>query len=159
MKKTILLFVAGLFIATTSCKKENPDSKTNQLNETNAVNNASQTVAPPADGKYPEFTFETIEHDFGTIKEGDEVSYDFKFKNSGEADLQITNAKGSCGCTVPDYPKNPLKPGEEGIIKVSFNSTGKVGLNTKSVTLMCNTKEGNKVIQIKANVEPALATK
>ncbi|MGL2963338.1 DUF1573 domain-containing protein [Flavobacterium sp. RSB2_4_14] len=168
MKKIILLYVSTLFVLTTSCKKEAVSPVAGQIDENVVAPEATQTPAvsleeaptpPPADGKYPVFTFETIEHDFGTITQGDKVSYDFKFKNTGEADLIITDAKGSCGCTVPDYPKTPIKPGEDGIIKVSFDSTGKIGLNSKSVTLTCNIKEGKKIILIKANIEPSQKTK
>ena len=159
MKKIILLFVTTLFVLTTSCKKENAESNVGQSDENSTIIEAPATVATPADAKYPVFTFETIEHDFGTITQGDKVSYDFKFKNTGESDLIITDAKGSCGCTVPEYPKTPIKPGEDGTIKVSFDSTGKIGLNSKSVTLTCNIKEGKKIINIKANIKPSSTTK
>jgi hypothetical protein len=92
-------------------------------------------------------------HDFGTIQQGDKPNYDFAFKNTGESDLIITSAKGSCGCTVPEYPKTPIKPGESGNIKVSFDSKGKSGATTKTVSIMCNTAEGTKILTIKANIE------
>ena len=104
-------------------------------------------------------TFDTTEHDFGTIKQGDKVTHDFKFTNTGESDLLISNAKGSCGCTVPEYPKEPIKPGESGNIKVSFNSTGKSGQTEKSVTIMVNTKEKHQILKIKANIETPVKAK
>jgi len=112
------------------------------------------TQTPPANGKYPVMTFEHTEHDFGTIKEGDKVTYSFTFTNSGASDLIISNAVGSCGCTVPEYPKAPLKPGESGKIKVSFNSAGKMGRQQKTVTLAANTATGKEIITIKANINP-----
>ena len=158
-KRLILLLVTSLFLMITSCKKE--EEKTNDIqSDTNVVTDSPSTpTPPPADEKYPEISFEKQEHDFGTIKQGDKVTYEFKFKNTGQADLLISDAKGSCGCTVPEYPKTPIKPGEDGKLKVSFDSSGKSGLNTKSVTITCNTKENNKIINIKANIEPSPTTK
>jgi Protein of unknown function (DUF1573) len=174
MKRLILLLITATLVMTTSCKKEDSTSKTNsdatEIAPTDSYttipdaklvlpNEPSKPTPPPADGKYPELSFEKQEHDFGTITQGDKVSYEFKFKNTGEGNLIITDAKGSCGCTVPEYPKTPIKPGEDGKLKVSFDSAGKIGLNTKSVTLTCNTKEGKKIINIKANIEPSQTTK
>jgi hypothetical protein len=129
MKKISLLAVVALFVLTTSCKKEVGTSET-------------------------EMTFETQKHDFGTITQGDKVVYDFKFKNTGKSDLVITGAKGSCGCTIPEYPKEPLAPGEDGVIKVSFNSAGKIGENSKSVVLSANVPEGKKILYIQSNIVP-----
>ncbi|WP_284651237.1 DUF1573 domain-containing protein [Flavobacterium terrisoli] len=148
IKKFSLLVAVGLLVMTTACKRENaPGSTMPQPAE-------RLTATPvPADGKYPEMAFENEEHDFGTIKQGDKVVHDFKFENTGEADLTITAARGSCGCTVPEYPKTPIKAGASGNIKVSFDSKGKHGETSKTVTIMCNTKEGNKILTIKANIE------
>ena len=101
-----------------------------------------------------EITFENETHDFGTITQGDKVVYDFKFKNTGNADFFITDAKGSCGCTVPEYPKETISPGEEGKITVSFNSAGKIGETSKTVSLFCNIKKGVKVLHITSNILP-----
>jgi hypothetical protein len=158
-KRLILLLVTSLFVMATSCKKEQEKTNYIQSDTNTTVTESISTPTPPPDGKYPELSFEKQEHDFGTIKQGDKVTYEFKFKNTGQADLLISDAKGSCGCTVPEYPKTPIMPGEDGKLKVSFDSSGKSGLNTKSVTITCNTKENNKIINIKANIEPSLATK
>jgi hypothetical protein len=128
MKKISLFAVMVLLVMITSCKKEIGTSET-------------------------EMTFETEKYDFGTIMQGDKVFYDFKFKNTGGSDLIITGAKGSCGCTVPEYPKEAIKPGVSGVIKVSFNSAGKSGKQAKSVTLFCNINEGKKVLHINSNIE------
>lgn len=111
-------------------------------------------VAKPADGKYPVMTFEKTQHDFGTITEGDKPTYTFKFTNTGQADLLISNAVGSCGCTVPEYPKAPVKPGQSEKIKVSFNSAGKNGNQQKTVTIATNTAKGKELLTIKANINP-----
>jgi len=162
MIKKFTLFVAvGLLVMANGCKKAN-DSEINSATDTISVSQPSATVndsnaptvnAAPVDGKYPTITFEHEEHDFGTIQQGDKVVYDFKFKNTGEANLTITSARGSCGCTVPEYPKTPIKVGKTGNIKVSFDSKGKHGETSKTVTFLCNTKEGNKILTIKANIE------
>ncbi|BDS12839.1 DUF1573 domain-containing protein [Aureispira anguillae] len=96
--------------------------------------------------------FEKTIHDFGKIKEGESVTYTFKFKNTGEHPLIISNARGSCGCTVPKWPKEAIAPGEEGEIQVIFNSRGKKGKQHKSITLTANTDPANTRLYIKAEV-------
>ncbi len=155
-----LLVVAALFLLTTACKKETVNDKAVTLDTLSAQRPAAEpkpNVLPnykvPADGKYPVITFEEEEHDFGTIQQGDKPTYEFEFKNTGEADLIISSARGSCGCTVPEYPKTPIKVGESGKIKVSFDSKGKSGETSKTVTIMSNTKEGSKILKIKTKIE------
>lgn len=104
----------------------------------------------------PVMTFEVLEYNFGTIKQGEVVTREFKFKNTGREPLIINNAIGSCGCTVPDYPKEPIKPGGSGVIKVTFNSAGKMGQQDKTVTLTYDTDK-TIVLHIKGNVEAAAA--
>lgn len=105
-----------------------------------------------ADGKYPVMTFAETKHDFGDIATGDKVTHEFSFKNTGEADLVISNALGSCGCTVPEYPKEAIAPGASGEITVTFNSTGKHGKQHKTVTLSTNTVKGKEQLEITANI-------
>lgn len=97
--------------------------------------------------------FEKTEHDFGKIKQGDEAEYKFKFTNTGKEPLIIENAQGSCGCTVPSYPKEPVAPGASGEILVKFNSAGKSNAQQKTVTLTANTEPIQTVLTIKAFVE------
>jgi hypothetical protein len=97
--------------------------------------------------------FEVTNHDFGTIKPGASVTYVFKFTNTGKNPLTITNAKGSCGCTVPKWPKDPILSGAEGEIQVTFNSQGKKGNQHKSITLTANTDPANTRIYVKAKIE------
>jgi hypothetical protein len=100
-------------------------------------------------------SFERAEHDFGTINEGDVVETSFAFTNTGKSDLIILDARGSCGCTVPEYPKNtPIAPGETKEIKVKFDSANKPGNQTKTVTLTNNTESGRDIIRIKTIVTP-----
>ena len=99
--------------------------------------------------------FEKTNHDFGEIKDGDIVETTFQFSNSGNSDLKILNATGSCGCTVPEYPRDtPIKPGESGTIKVKFDSSNKPGMQRKTVTLTTNTSKGKELLNIKAFVLP-----
>ena len=90
--------------------------------------------------------------DFGEIQQGESVTHEFILKNSGDAELIITAAKGSCGCTVPEWPKSPISEGEEAVIKVTFNSAGKSGKQNKTVTLVSNSIPNTKVITINGNV-------
>lgn len=98
-----------------------------------------------------EMTFVDTTFDFGDIKEGDKVTHDFKFTNTGKNDLLIVKGYGSCGCTVPVYPTDPIKPGETKIVTVQFNSTGKKDHQKKKVVLEANTRAGN-FLYITANV-------
>lgn len=100
----------------------------------------------------PKVQFDTMYHDFGTLIEGEQAAFTFKYKNTGTADLIIKDAYSTCGCTVPDYSKKPIKPGAYGKIEVLFNSSGKKGLQYKRVTLKLNTKIAEKNLSIKANV-------
>jgi hypothetical protein len=86
----------------------------------------------------PKFKFEKLIYDFGAIEEGEKVEYSFKFKNEGKTPLIISNATATCGCTVPETPTAPIKPGESGIIKVVFDSSGKEGMQDKQVTITSN---------------------
>lgn len=106
-----------------------------------------------AQSNLPALTFDKTEHDFGTINEGDVVETVFLFTNTGKSDLTILDARGSCGCTVPEYPKNsPIQPGDTGEIKVKFDSANKPGNQTKTVTLTTNTERGREVLRIKTIV-------
>ena len=150
-KKIVCLFSLTLLLGSVSCKKENQNATETET----AAKTVTETppAVTPAEGKYPVMTFDTTEHDFGTIATGDKVEYLFNFKNTGTADLIITNAVGSCGCTIPEYPKVPIKPGESGQMKVSFNSAGKTGLQQKSVTITTNTEKGTESLLIKASIK------
>lgn len=100
-----------------------------------------------------EITFDKEVHDYGTIKQGANGVCEFKFKNTGKEPLIISNARGSCGCTVPEWPKEPIKPGESGTIKVSYD-TKRVGPINKSVTISSNARTNpEKVLRITGNVE------
>ena len=128
-----------------------PDTKMDAARET--------ATAPEAADAGPTTTITFAENawDFGTIDEGDAVTHIFKFTNTGDEPLIIDRCKGSCGCTVPQCPKEPIAPGEEGEIEVKFNSKGKKNKQTKTVTINANTVPEQTRITISANVTPAPA--
>ena len=102
----------------------------------------------------PKMTFEETTYDFGTVKEGEKVEYTFKFENTGEVPLLIGDARSTCGCTVPTYPKDFVKPGAKGEIKVVFDSKNLTGFQTKPITITSNTYPRDVVLRLKGMVEP-----
>jgi hypothetical protein len=119
---------------------------------TDLVNNPNSASGDNNQGNLPVFKFEEIEHDFGKILQGESVAYDFGFTNTGKTDLIIVDVSTSCGCTVPSFPKTPIQPGEKGAIKVSFNSAGKFGLQTKNVLVVANTQPNTTLLRIKVQI-------
>ena len=154
------IFILSVLIATCfgSCKKAATSLDNNEKSTTTTETSVTETpqVEDTVDTtkvtKSTEMTFEKVEHDFGKINQGDKVDYNFKFKNTGNVDLIISSAKGSCGCTVPEYPKEAVKPGESRKIKVSFNSEGKSGEQSKTVSIFANTVKGTEILTIKASI-------
>ena len=100
----------------------------------------------------PAVKFDEDVFDFGTITQGEKVTHEFKFKNTGDKDLIISSASADCGCTVPEVPKKPVPAGETNIIRVTFDSEGKQGIVTKTITLVTNCIPNAKTIKIKANI-------
>lgn len=100
---------------------------------------------------HAEMTFQKEVHDYGDLKQGGNGDSEFKFTNTGTSDLIISDAKGSCGCTVPEWPKTPIKPGQTASIKVHYDSK-RVGPINKTVTVTANIEGGTKVLRIKGNV-------
>ncbi len=147
MKKGILIASGLLALSLFSCK-QNASEKVDGEKVTEAAERDAKV------GDLPVMEFTETEHDFGNINEGDVVEHKFMFKNTGKSPLIITNAKGSCGCTVPSYPKEPIQPGEEAEMLVKFNSNGKPNRQQKTVTITCNTESGQERIKIKAMVTP-----
>ena len=131
------------------------DSKTSTVPE-NAIDPAvvenPATASGNKKGNIPAYHFTDTVHDFGKMMQGEKVSFAFRFTNSGTGDLVIRAAQGSCGCTVPEWPKEPVKPGEGGIINVTFNSEGKEGFQNKTITLIGNTIPNTYVISVLADV-------
>ena len=127
------------------------------LNNPNNPNN-NQPPAPKKDpSTFTSMKFDNNIFDFGTIKEGDKASHVFKFKNTGDKPLIIENAFGSCGCTVPKFPREPIMPGASGEISVEFNSEGKPGMQEKFVTVQANMAEDIR-LTVKGQVQPGNST-
>ncbi len=99
-----------------------------------------------------QFQFESLSHDFGTIKRGEQVSHTFYFKNVGGEDLKIYSATGTCGCTIPKYDSQPIEAGKEGSIEVTFDSYGFTGNQHKTLIIKANTKPDSVVLSISAVV-------
>lgn len=153
MKKQILtgLFTAGLAFGMISCGGEaNNDGGLS----TDMINDPATAAAAEESNKegLPVVEFEESVIDFGEIAQGEKVKRRFRFKNIGKSELIISDAKGSCGCTVPRWPKQPISPGQEGEVEVVFDSKGKQGRQHKTVTLIANTKPNTTVIALKGDV-------
>ena len=110
------------------------------------------TMAQDAEKSAPEFKFDKEVHDFDKVTEGDKAKYDFKFTNVGSEPLVITGVQASCGCTTPQWPKEPINPGESSVITAVYNSKGRPGSFNKAITITSNAKTPRKVLYIKGTV-------
>ncbi len=147
VKVGLFIFLIGA-VAYTGTQWLGPKKSNIHLNtEAGTIGKASQEREKTA------MSFTQSLHDFGVITEGEVKEYSFQFKNTGNAPLHIEHAKGSCGCTVPQWPKDPIAPGATGQIVVKFNSTNKVGKNSKKVTIVANTEPISTVLTITADVK------
>lgn len=115
---------------------------------------APANTQQPANPNQADIKFDKMAHDYGTIKQGGDGGCEFKFTNTGKEPLIISNCQGSCGCTVPSCPKEPILPGKTGVIKVHYD-TKRVGPISKTVMVQSNAKAGTITLQIKGTVEAA----
>ncbi len=165
MKKLNLatLALTGM-LAMAACKNED-SAATEETKESLAVAPTSATdpsisaatpqgqpVAEVPTGPLTTINFAETTFDFGDVDDGETVTHLYKFTNTGKEPLVIKDAKGSCGCTVPKWPKTPIPPGEDGEIQVEFNSKGKSGKQTKRVTINANTDPAQTFLTISGNV-------
>lgn len=141
--------LTGVFALMLSACNEAPKNKGDI--STDDVSNTASSEGK-TNGNLPEIKFEEEMHDFGRITQGEKVSYAFKFKNTGNANLIISSAAGSCGCTVPEWPKEPILPGQEGKINVIFTSEGRSGLQEKTVTIVTNCEPSTKEIKFRTDI-------
>ena len=143
MKKSIIsvYLLAGMLIASTALFAQNGPENT-EVTTPPVIENPDAAV----------MSFEKDLVDYGTIEQGSDPFREFSFTNTGKEPLIITNAKGSCGCTIPEWPKEPINPGESSVIKVRYD-TKRIGAFTKTVTISSNAKTPSKVIKIKGKVE------
>lgn len=164
MKKILLVLAAGITIA--SCneadKKAETTSTTTAPTTNEAVTNATSTntaantqqtaTVDPASLTTIQW-LDGSDKDFGKIEEGENLNVTFRFKNTGTKPLVISNVTAGCGCTVPETPKKPYAPGETGEIKASFNSTNKVGANSKQVNVFANTDPSMTTLVFRVDVK------
>lgn len=134
-----------------SCGQNRNKDEESQLPTGLVTNPGSATGQGATSAAIINFTRE--EHDFGTIKEGEKVFWNFRFTNTGNIPLIINRVKTDCGCTAPDYPRTPIAPGEEGAIKVTFDSKGRLGKQIKRITVLSNSERPTNVLTIIALVE------
>lgn len=156
-KVIVFVFVLGTLGACSNKKVENNikslEKRVAALEARNGIVPASTaSESTPATTTISEMTFESMEYNFGSVKAGDVVNHTFKFKNTGNFPLIISKANATCGCTVPEWPKDPIAPGSSGEIKVKFNSKGRSNLQTKYVNITANTKPEVTRLKITGNV-------
>ncbi|MBS9766296.1 MAG: DUF1573 domain-containing protein [Flavobacteriaceae bacterium] len=145
MRKLSLLILGIVVVAFVSCKGS-ATSKIDKEKLEQATERDKKMAEPPT------IEFDKTEYDFGTVVEGEKVKGAFKLTNTGTSKLIIFSAKGSCGCTVPEWPKKPILPNETAEVKFTFNSSGRSGGQSKTITLKTNTKKGNERLRIKGIV-------
>mgnify|MGYP003936980945 CR=1 FL=1 len=146
--RTLLLFLmtAVLF---SGCQQQSERSGS-------LVNNPNSAIENP-NAKTARISFTKTEHDFGRLIQGEKVVQVFHFTNTGDADLIISSVSASCGCTASKFTKDRIKPGEQGQIEVTFDSSGQKGVQNKTVTVLCNGQPSTTVLRLKAQVATALS--
>jgi len=165
-----LMMSIALVAAMVSCKDRAAEKRIAELesrlaqlegNKTTTATTTPSTTATPAttveekpEGPLPVIEFSKVEHDFGTVKEGQKVSYKYTFKNNGQAPLIVQSAQPSCGCTVPTWSQEPIPVGGEGFVTAEFDTNGKQGINNKTITVTANTWPKVTTLRFKAMVTP-----
>ncbi|MFM1745856.1 MAG: hypothetical protein RLZZ630_1793 [Bacteroidota bacterium] len=137
-----------LSLALASCQ---PAEEKGQVSP-DIVNNPASASGATGQSATPVIEFPEIRFDFGTINSGEKVKHVFRFKNTGDADLVLSQVKASCGCTTPTYTTDPVAPGEEGEITVEFNSEGISGQVAKDITVLANTTPTTSVLTLSGEV-------
>ncbi|MFC3196955.1 DUF1573 domain-containing protein [Parapedobacter deserti] len=151
--KGISLFFAGLMVITScnSGRNQEHDAEEIPLDQM-GEQPIGQTIIPGVETGGAVMEVSDDSHDFGKIKEGEKIEHEFTFTNTGTSPLIISNVHASCGCTTPEYSKNPIAPGEEGMVKVVFNSAGQLGKQHKVITVTSNASSPNTLLHIRGEV-------
>ncbi|MBQ9417788.1 MAG: DUF1573 domain-containing protein [Bacteroidales bacterium] len=144
MKYAALVLVAMLSL--TACR-----SKTDGA-DIDLIHNPRSAQGYDNQEPMPILTFDSEAHDFGRLSSGEVISYSFHFRNTGNADLVISSTSATCGCTVADYPKGRIAPGDEGYVTVTFKSAGKAGQQYQEVTVVSNAQPSISKLHITAQV-------
>lgn len=146
MKKYPVFLLSIWMLLTLSCNQANTES------DAGIIENETSAGQPEGKGGEPVMTFEQESFDFGTIQEGEVVEHTYSFKNTGTKALLISEVQASCGCTVPDWPREPIKPGQSSSIKIQFNSSNKQDNILKDVTVISNANPVKKKLSFTAFV-------
>ncbi|MCF0207032.1 MAG: DUF1573 domain-containing protein [Bacteroidales bacterium] len=150
MSRCILLTLLVFCLAAVSCK-ETPKTGTDiQVDNPLTAENVGDGDAA-TDGM-PVITFEEVEYNFGTVIQGEKVAHKFKFRNTGKGNLVISSVKPSCGCTSPKWTREPIKPGEDGYVELTFDSSNKIGVQNKNARIATNTNPNEHVLYIRCDV-------
>lgn len=156
MKRYLIVLMVCCVAGIISCKEEQKQEKPEDkgLLSTDLVNNpqSAKGIDEELYENLPTMDFEDTVYNFGDVPEGEQVTHDFTFTNNGKTPLLISAATGSCGCTVADYPQEPVMPGESDVIKVLFNSVNKQGHVEKSLSVTTNSQRSVHLVYIKADV-------
>jgi len=139
-------------LLSTACNDKQSESNTDGQISTQDVHNPITADGEADMSNLPEFDFPVKEYNFGTVIQGEKVSYTFTFTNTGGSELIISNVKASCGCTSPKYSKEPIKPGEKGNIEVIFDSHGRHGEQNKTIKVFANTQPKTEELRILCNI-------
>lgn len=156
MKKIILsvsLILLSASVTFAQRHKHKESENQSAITSTPTVPADVALAAPATTLKADDMAFTDMTHDFGTVSEGPDATCEFTFKNNGKEPIVVEKAQPSCGCTVPQFSKEPVKPGETGIINVAYHTKGKPTPFTKTITVVSNA--GTKVLTIKGTVEKA----
>jgi hypothetical protein len=152
MKNVIYSALLATFLFSCGNNEGPQKASTDLITNPATADSSKESTANPS--QVAVITFEKASHDFGTITQGEQAEYSFKFQNSGGQDLLISSATASCGCTVPEYSKEPIKPGGVGYIKVKFNSDYRLDAFEKSITITANTRPLESLLIIKGFINP-----
>ena len=144
--KHLLTLLIMVLCVISSCKEKGEGNLSTDLV-------TSPKSATETSNKQAAIKFDKEEHDFGTLLQGEVVTYSFHFTNTGNMPLIISEVGSSCGCTVGDYPRKPIEPGKTGDIKVTYNSSGHHGFQSRFLTVMSNTIPAKTILRIKATVQ------
>jgi len=147
MKRNHIAFILTIAIMIMAC-----ENGSNKQVSTDVVKNTKSAVEHAELGTSPIITFEKVNHDFGDVIQGEKVTYNFQFHNTGGTNLLISKVSTSCGCTVGKYPRELIKPGEGGEIEVTFDTHRRKGIQNKTITVLANTEPNKTMLRIKANV-------
>jgi len=150
-EKLTIILIALMTLAAISCK-ETPKTGGGEYGIDNPISADNVNDNTKASDGMPKMIFTETEYNFGTVIQGEKVTHKFKFTNTGDGNLVISSVKPSCGCTSPKWTREPVKPGEEGYVELTFDSSNKNGMQNKNVRIAANTDPNEHVLYIRCDV-------